>query len=111
MRATVPWMVQADERILERLATSGDATAWEIGFDITGTVSPARVTERCEVLADAQLVEREDRNLGFGRYETYWSITTWGELFLLEEVDPGLDVPEPSPRPPHATRPRWWADF
>ncbi|TKX52596.1 repressor phrH2, partial [Halorubrum sp. SP3] len=39
------------------------------------------------------------------------SITTWGELFLSEDVDPSLDVPVPSPRPPHATRPDWWAGF
>lgn len=103
-------MVQIDERILERLASDGDATSWEVGFDLSGTVSPGRVTERCKVLVDAGLVEREDRDLGFGRFETYWSITTWGRQHLAEEVDPGLDVPEPSPRPPHVTRPGWWGD-
>ncbi len=111
MRASVPWMGQIDERILERLADDGNATAWEVALDITGPVSPDRVTERCSVLADAELVERDDRDLGFGRFETYWSITTWGELFLSEEVDPSLDVPVPGPRPPHATRPGRWAGF
>lgn len=59
----------------------------------------------CNVLIDSELAERADRDIGFGRVETYWSITTWGQLYLREEVDPGLDVPEPGPRPPHATRP------
>jgi hypothetical protein len=63
------------------------------------------------VLADIELVEREDCDIRFGRVETYWSITTWGRLYLSEEVDPGLDVPEPGPRPPHATRPGEWAGF
>jgi hypothetical protein len=104
-------MTQLDERILEQLASDGASTSWEVGFELSGTVSPSRVTERCNTLVDAELVEREDRDMGFDRVETYWSITTWGRLYLSEEVDPGLDVPEPGPRPPHATRPGEWAGF
>lgn len=104
-------MTQLDERILEQLASDGASTSWEVGFELSGTVSPSRVAERCNTLVDAELVEREDRDIGFGRVETYWSITTWGRLYLSEEVDPGLDVPEPGPRPPHATRPGEWAGF
>lgn len=111
MRDCVPWMGGLDERILERLADEGDADAWEIAFDIFGRVSQDRVTERCKVLADGELVECYDREIAGGRVETYWSITTWGELFLNADADPSLDVPEPSPRPPHATRPDWWAGF
>mgnify|MGYP002763357930 FL=1 len=111
MRSLAPWMTQLDERILEQLASDGASTSWEVGFELIGTVSPGRVTERCKVLVDAELVEREKREIGFGRVETYWSITTWGRLYLSEEVDPGLDVPEPGPRPPHATRPGEWAGF
>lgn len=111
MRDSVPWMGGLDERILERLADDGDATAWEIAFDLLGRVSPSQVTERCEILADAELVERHEREIIDDRVESYWSISTWGELFLGEDVDPSLDVPEPSPRPPHATRPGWWAGF
>ena len=111
MRASVPWMGSLDERILEHLADEGDADAWEIAFDVFGRVSQDRVTERCEVLADAELVECYEREVVDGRIETYWSITTWGELFLSEDVDPSLDVPLPGPRPPHATRPGWWAGF
>ncbi|WP_147587211.1 repressor phrH2 [Halorubrum lipolyticum] len=104
-------MVQLDDRILEHLAEEGDADAWEIGFDLTGTVSPSRVTERCKVLLDAELVDRHEREVVDGRFETYWSITTWGEQFLAGDVDPSLDVPVPSPRPSYATRPSWWAGF
>ncbi|OYR49092.1 helix-turn-helix domain-containing protein [Halorubrum sp. Ea8] len=111
MRSYAPWIVQFDERILEQLASDDDVTSWEIGFDLTGTVSPGRVTERCKVLLDAGLVDRYERKIVDGRFETYWSITTWGQLYLSEEVNPGLDVPEPGPRPPHATRPGWWAGF
>ena len=104
-------MTQLDDRILEQLASDGDGDAWEIGFDLTGTVSPGRVTERCKVLLNAGLVDRYEQEIVDGRFETYWSITAWGRLYLSEEVDPGLDVPEPGPRPPHATRPGWWAGF
>lgn len=107
MCAPAPWMAQLDERILEQLADGGDTIAWEIGTDLVGPVSCSRVIECWCVLAEAGLVEREDRDLGFGRFETFWSITTWGRQFLGEEVDPGLDVPVPKPRPPHATRSGW----
>lgn len=69
------------------------------------------MTERCKILVDAELVEREKRDIRFGRVEAYWSITTWGRLYLSEEFDPGLDVPELGPRLPHATRPDEWAGF
>jgi len=111
MRSVVPWMTQLDDRILEQLAEEGDGDAWEIGFDLTGPITPGRVTERCKVLLDAELVDRYEQEIVDGRFETYWSITTWGRLYLSEEVDPGLDVPEPGPRPPHATRPDEWAGF
>ena len=114
MRPSVPWMTQLEDRILEQLAEEGDADALEIGFKFTGPVSPSRVTERCKVLLNAELVDRYEQEIVEGRFETYWSITTWGQLYLIEEVDPGLDVPEPAepgPRPPHATRPDEWAGF
>lgn len=111
MRSPVPWMDLLDDRILERLAEDGDSTAWEIAFEAFGRMSQDRVTERCKVLADAELVERHERESIGGRIEIEWSITTWGELYLSEDVDPGLDIPVPSSRPPHATRPDWWAGF
>lgn len=97
-----------DERILECLADDGDATAWEIAFDLLGRVSQGQVSDRCEVLADAEFVEQHEREIVGSRVETYWSITTWGELFLREDVDPSLDVPVPNPRPSHATRSGEW---
>jgi len=81
MRDSVPWMGGLDEQILERLANDGDADAWEIAFDIWGRVSQGRMSDRCEVLADAELVEQYECEIVDGRYETYWSITTWGEFF------------------------------
>ena len=76
MRSFVPWIRQLDERILERLAEDGDSTAWEIAFEAFGRVSQDRVTERCKVLADAELVERHERERVGGRIEIEWSITT-----------------------------------
>jgi len=111
MQDSVTWMGVFDERILERLADRGAATAWEIAFDLLGRVSQSRVSDRCAVLADAELVERREREVVGDRVETYWSITTWGEQFLSTDVGPSLDVPVPSPRPPHATRPGEWAGF
>lgn len=80
-------------------------------FDITGTVSLGRITERCKVLVDTLLVDRYEQEIVDDRFETYWSITAWGRLYLSEEIDPGLDVPLTGPRPPHATRPDEWAGF
>ena len=111
MRASTPWMNALDERILERLADDGDAGAWEVAFDIRGRISEGRARSRLNILADAELVECYEQEIVDERVETRWSITTWGELFLREDVDPSLDVPIPSPRPPHATRPSEWAGF
>ena len=49
-------MTQLDEQILEHLASDGAATSWEVGFELVGTVSPGRVTERCNTFVDAELV-------------------------------------------------------
>ncbi|WP_161781688.1 hypothetical protein [Halorubrum coriense] len=57
MRSFVPWMTQLDERILEQLASDRAATSWEVGFELSGTVRLGRVTERCNKLVDAELVE------------------------------------------------------
>lgn len=111
MRSSTPWMNALDERILERLADECEATAWEIAYDVRGRVSKNRASSRLAVLADAELVDRHEREVVDGRFETYWSITTWGEQFLTGDVDPSLDVPVPSPRPSYATRPGEWAGF
>ncbi|QHS17186.1 repressor phrH2 [haloarchaeon 3A1-DGR] len=108
MRPTVPWMAQLDERILERLDEDGDASAWEISIDVTGTMSQARVRGRLHVLANAELVDKYDREIAPERVEVCWQITTWGEQYLDGETDPGLDVPVPRPRPPYAVRPSRW---
>lgn len=110
MRLSAPWMEQIDERILERLV-KGDCDSWELSLDLTGAVSQSRVHARLEVLADAELVEPYERQVTVNRSETYWTLTTWGQQYLDGDVDPDLDVPEPSPRPSYATRPGWWARF
>ncbi|WP_049906289.1 hypothetical protein [Halorubrum aidingense] len=110
MRLSAPWMEQVDERILERLSER-DRDAWELAIDLDGAVSAGRVRERLHVLADAEFVEPYERQLTEDRSEKYWSITTWGTLYLAGEVDPNLDVPVPSPRPSYATRPGGWAGF
>lgn len=56
-------MTQLDERILEQLTTDGAATSWEVRFELTGTVSSGRMTERCNTLIDADLLERKDSNI------------------------------------------------
>lgn len=111
MRDSVPWMGGIDERILEWLGDEQEATAWEIAFDVPGRVSKNRARSRLAILANAELVDRHEREVSDGCFETYWSITTWGEQFLTGDVDPSLDVPVPSPRPSYATRPGEWAGF
>lgn len=69
-------MRQLEERILERLVEDGNSTAWEIAFEAFSRVSQNRVTERCKVLADPELIERYEREIVGGRVEVYWSITT-----------------------------------
>jgi len=103
-------MEQVDERILERLSER-DYDSWELSLDLPGAVSQNRVRERLEILANAELVEPYERQVTEDRSETYWSISTWGTLYLAGEVDPDLDMPMPGPRPSYATRPGWWAGF
>lgn len=110
MRISAPWMEMVDERILE-LLSSGDSDVWELALDLDGAVSAGRVRERLHVLANAEYVSPYERQVTEDRTETYWSISTWGALYLAGEVDPNLDVPMPSPRPSYATRPSQWAGF
>lgn len=63
------------------------------------------------MLGDIELVEREDRDTGFGRVETYWSITAWGAGYIDGHVNADLVRPLPALRPSYATRPDWWAGF
>jgi hypothetical protein len=98
-------MTVLDERILERLAVDDGGTAWEIAFDLR--TDRRRVWRRCRVLADADFVEVIPRGEIGDRYE----IMTWGLQYLDGEVDAELRRPTPSPRPPEAVRPGWYAGF
>lgn len=99
------WMVHSDERILERLAEEGHAPAWMIGSDLD--YRRAHVANRCRVLAEAEFLERKERE-GFA---DEWFITTWGLLYLKGELDADLRRPDPGMRPGGRIRPSWYAGF
>ena len=83
-------MTQLDERILEHLDEDGWSTpllmAQHPRFGPL-EASENRIRERCCVLADADLVDRESR--GF-------EVTTWGQLYLRGDIDAEN---QPRPRP------------
>jgi len=99
------WMESVDERILERLASEGDGTAFAISLDVDRT--RFHVLHRCRVLAEAEFVEREQR----GQLEERWAISTWGLLYLAGELDADLRRPVPGMRPGGRIRPGWYAGF
>ena len=106
-----PWMKLIDERILEYLDENGDAFPFEISLDISLNASAARVRERCWVLANAGFVSPYEHKLAHNRYATKFAISERGSNYLDDDVSAELIRPLPSPRPPHATRPGWWAGF
>lgn len=71
-------------------------------------VTPKRITERCEVLARVDLIvpSCDHRN---PEEATMWELGYWGERYLAGDVNTELIWPAPSPRPPEAVRPAWWA--
>ncbi|OYR87593.1 winged helix-turn-helix domain-containing protein [Halorubrum sp. E3] len=98
-------MVAEDDRVLEYLSREGTSSWWEIAHDcdIIGRV----VRTRLRVLARAGWVAHDDR----GHLDDHWSITSRGAGYLAGYVDADLVRPLPALRPPHATRPGWWAGF
>lgn len=98
-------MQSLDERILERLAADGVAPAWMIASDLD--VPRVRVARRCRVLAEAEFIEREERE-GFA---DEWVISTWGVLYLAGELDADHRRPDPGMRPGGQIRPEWYAGF
>jgi len=105
MRKSASWMEQLDDRILEYLREEGPSTPWEIAFDTD--VRMRRVKTRCDALANAEFLAVRPRKHLDDRY----TITTWGEEYLAGNVDANQINPQPGIRPPHATRPGWWAGF
>lgn len=99
------WMVHSDERILERLAEEGHGPSWMIASDLD--YQRFHVARRCRMLAEAEFVEREQRD-GFA---DEWYITTWGVLYLKGELDADLRRPDPGMRPGGRVRPSWYAEF
>jgi len=111
MCETQPWMQLVDERILEYLRDAGDSFPFEISLSIAQTASTDRISERCWVLANAELVDASDHRIGHDRYATKFGISERGVHYLEGVVSAELIRPLPAPRPPHATRPGWWAGF
>jgi len=104
-------MQLVDERILEYLRDAGDSFPFEISLSIAQTASTDRISERCWVLANAELVDASDHRIGHDRYATKFGISERGVHYLEGVVSAELIRPLPAPRPPHATRPGWWAGF
>lgn len=98
-------MQMLDHRILERLASEGDGTAFAISLDLDRT--RFHVFRRCRVLAEAEFIECERR----GQLEERWSISNWGLLYLAGELDANLRRPVPGMRPSGRIRPSWYAGF
>ncbi|GAA0206951.1 repressor phrH2 [Halobaculum roseum] len=105
MRWHGDWMQGLDERVLERLAEQGNAPARMIASDIDEP--RLRVARLCKVLAEAEFIEREERE-GFAD-ERY--ITSWGLLYLAGELNAELRRPEPGMRPGGRIRPGWYTGF
>ena len=105
VKKSANWMISEDDRILEYLHREGTSSWWQIAHDceLLGRLVRTRLT----VLAKAGWVAHHDR----GDLDDYWSITTWGMAYLAGHLDADLVRPLPALRPPHATRPGWWAGF
>ncbi|AZQ16045.1 winged helix-turn-helix domain-containing protein [Halorubrum sp. PV6] len=98
-------MVQEDEKILEYHSREDPSSWWQIAHDLH--LGGRLVRTRLNVLAKAGWVANDDR----GDLDDHWSITTRGVGYLAGYVDAKLIRPLPALRPPHATRPGWWAGF
>jgi len=106
-----PWIKLVDERILEHLAEEGGSFPYEISLALSMNASTDRVRERCWVLANAGFVDPYEHKLAHDRYATKFALSDRGDKYLDGDVNAELIRPLPSPRPPHATRPGWWAGF
>lgn len=105
MKKSSNWMVSEDDRILEYLDREGPSSWWQLAHDTH--LRSGLVRSRLRVLACAGWIAHHERP---GR-DDHWSITTWGLAYLAGHVDADLIRPLPAHRPPHATRPDWWAGF
>ncbi|WP_336327870.1 hypothetical protein [Halovenus sp. HT40] len=81
IRKTAQWQWSLDDRILEHLHDESYSTAQRMsklpGIHATKT----QVQERCEVLAEADLVAFLTRD------KDMVELTTWGERYLTGDVD------------------------
>jgi len=88
VRKTADWMCQLDERILEQLDEEPWSSPRVLEREITMDASESRIRERCQMLADADLIEPIHSEM--------YELTTWGRLYLEGEVDARH---QPRPRP------------
>ncbi|SMO90768.1 repressor phrH2 [Halorubrum cibi] len=105
------WMKLIDERILEYLDENGASFPFEISSDLSMTAPRNRVRRRCWVLVNAEFAVPMREKLAHERYAIKFDIADRGGDYLDGEFDASLIQPLPAPRPPHATRPGWWAGF
>jgi DNA-binding FadR family transcriptional regulator len=90
VRKQAAWMRKLDDRILEHLDrdwSTPSLMAQHPCFEDMN-VSRGQIRERCQMLADAGLVDRQ--------HDDIYEITTWGQLYLRGEVDAQN---QPRPRP------------
>ncbi|SDJ62868.1 hypothetical protein SAMN05216226_10691 [Halovenus aranensis] len=90
IRRTAQWQWSLDDRILEHLRDESFSTAARMADLPNIHATEAQVQERCEVLADADLVTFATIDMDFVE------LTTWGKQYLEGE----LDV-EDHPKPRH----------
>ncbi|MFA9415158.1 hypothetical protein [Natrinema sp. HArc-T2] len=82
-------MEQLDDRILEHLHEEEWSSVTVMNSRPEFRASKARLRERCQMLASAELIEPLHRDM--------YEITTWGVLYLEGELDADHQ-PEPSPQ-------------
>jgi len=88
MRKPAEWMCSLDERILEYLNDEPWTMPHVLEHELSMDASEKRIRERCQLLADADLIEPIHSEM--------YELTTWGRLYLEGEVDARN---QPRPRP------------
>ncbi|AQL42391.1 winged helix-turn-helix domain-containing protein [Halorientalis sp. IM1011] len=96
-RSPAKWMVPLDERILEILRSEGWSAPGYIAQKVSLFASIGRVRERCQMLADVELVEPLTEE------KEHYEITGKGQRYLEGDLD-ATNLSTPSPQ---KALPRW----
>lgn len=83
-------MEQLDDRILEHLQEESWSSVSVMDSRTEFRASKARIRERCEMLAGADLIAPIHHDM--------YEITNWGKLYLEGEID-AANQPSPSTQP------------